>query len=143
MNQKQTSSKIHCRTALSPTDESIYNSILDAVTDQRLPPGTRLTEIELCSIYATMRRKIERVLVSLETEHVVTIERNRGARSARPTQQEARDIFSLRKLVEGEVTRLLNGNLSDDAQASIRASLERHELWPNASKRPGAHPSFR
>lgn len=133
MAPQQTRSTIKYRKAPAPTDEYIYNSMLDAIIDQRLAPGTRLTEADLCGIYATTRRKIERVLVRLETEGVVTIELNRGARISRPTQQEARDVFALRKLVEAEVIRLLSGNLSDEAHTNIRACLEQDQIASKAS----------
>jgi len=106
------------------TDSEIYESILSAVIDQRLPPGTRLTEAELCSVYGTARRKVERVLIRLEAMGIVSIERNRGARVAQPSAQEARDVFALRRLVEAEVVRLVSGRLSPDARARIASSLE-------------------
>lgn len=105
-------------------DSTVYNSILAAVIDQRLPPGTRLTEAELCDIYGTARRNVERVLVRLEAEGVISIERNRGARVAQPSAQDARDVFALRRLVEAEVVRLVSGRLTPAARARIVASLE-------------------
>jgi DNA-binding GntR family transcriptional regulator len=105
--------------------------MLNAIIDQRLPPGTRLIEAELCDIYGTSRRNIERVLVRLETEGVVTIERNRGARIAQPTPRDAANIFALRKLVESEVIRLLSGKISEPPESRIRAALLEEQKAPS------------
>lgn len=124
MSTKLTSSKANHRKVRGADDSTVYNSILAAVIDQRLPPGTRLTEAELCTIYGTARRNVERVLVRLEAEGVITIERNRGARVAQPSAQDARDVFALRRLVEVEVVRLVSGQFSPAARSRIVASLE-------------------
>lgn len=112
------------KTVQAMSDTDIYESILAAVIDQRLPPGTRLTEAELCNIYGVARRVIERVLVRLDADGVVTHARNRGARVAQPTAEDARDVFALRRLVEGEVIRLVCGRLSETARARLAATLE-------------------
>ncbi len=123
MSAQDALGKIGYKKSPALDDVAIYDSILSAVIDQRLPPGTRLTEAELCSIYGTSRRSIERVLVRLEAEGVVTIERNRGARVARPTAQDARDVFDLRRLVEVQVVKLLSGRITSQAHHRLVASL--------------------
>jgi len=134
MSMEPPSRKIGQRKVPAADDSTVYASILAAVIDQRLPPGTRLTEAELCTIYGTARRNVERVLVRLEAEGVVTIERNRGARVAQPSAQDARDVFALRRLVEAEVVRLVSGRLSPDARARITASLEAEHAHDEADR---------
>ena len=124
MSMQRSTHKAKHRKVPVADDSMIYESMLSAVIDQRLPPGTRLTEAELCSIYGTARRNVERVLVRLEAEGVVKIERNRGARVAQPSAKDARDVFALRRLVEVEIVRLVSGNLSPEAHSRLMLSLE-------------------
>lgn len=123
MTTRTASGDARTRTVPAMSDTAIYESILAAVIDQRLPPGARLTEAELCDIYGVARRAVERVLVRLDAAGVVTHERNRGARVAQPTAEDARDVFALRRLVEGEVIRLVSGRLSETARARLVAAL--------------------
>lgn len=87
------------------TIDEIYRTILDSIIDQRLLPGTKLAEEELADIFRVSRRQIEKALVRLTADGLVTHERNRGARVRAPTPQEARDVFELRRVLETAVVR--------------------------------------
>jgi DNA-binding GntR family transcriptional regulator len=108
-------------------DGEIHGAMLAAVIDQRLLPGTRLPEAELCDVFDVPRRNVERVLVRLAAEGVVTLERNRGASISRPTAQDARDIFALRGVVEREVVRLVCGAVTPEMRSDLEASLAAEE----------------
>ena len=88
------------------------------------------------------RRVIERVLVRLDADGVVTHARNRGARVAQPTAEDARDVFALRRLVEGEVIRLVCGRLSQTARARLAATLEAEHAETPPGARPRAYPAL-
>jgi DNA-binding GntR family transcriptional regulator len=81
-------------------DVSIYDRIMASVLDHRLPPGTRLTEDKLAQIFGVSRTLIKPVLVRLANEHIVTLAPNKGATIATPTQQESREVFEARRLIE-------------------------------------------
>lgn len=81
-------------------DLSIYDRIMASVLDHRLPPGTRLTEDKLAQIFGVSRTLIKPVLVRLANEHIVTLAPNKGATIATPTQQESREVFEARRLIE-------------------------------------------
>jgi DNA-binding GntR family transcriptional regulator len=84
----------------APSEDAIYERILAAIFDHRLPPGTKLGEDRLATIFGVSRARIRRVLPRLAHDGVVTLEPNRGAFVARPTVEEARDVFEARRLVE-------------------------------------------
>lgn len=88
-------------TAAPPlTDADMYERVISAILDHRLPPGTKLVEDKLASAFGVSRTRIRPVLVRLANEQVVTLTPNRGATIAQPTEQEAREVFQVRRLIE-------------------------------------------
>ena len=91
-----------------PSEDAIYERLLGAIFEHRLPPGTKLGEDRLASIFGVSRARIRRVLPRLAHEGVVSLEPNRGAFVAKPSVAEAREVFEARRLIEpGIVERLL------------------------------------
>lgn len=126
--------KRNARRALSPGafEDAIYERILAAIFEHRLPPGTKLGEDRLATIFGVTRARIRRVLPRLAHEGVVTLEPNRGAFVAKPTVAEARDVFEARRVIEpGIVERLL-------AQPDRRAIIPRLRQLVAAERRARA-----
>ncbi len=86
-------------------EESTYRQISSAILEQRLAPGTKLTEEVLGEIFNVSRSVIRRVLTKLSFEKVVELRPNRGAVVASPTLEEANQVFEARRLVEDAVIR--------------------------------------
>ncbi|MEO5795030.1 MAG: GntR family transcriptional regulator [Rhodoferax sp.] len=82
------------------SDSEIYERIVSAILDHRLQPGTKLVEDKLGTAFGVSRTRIRPVLVRLANEQIVTLTPNRGACVAQPTEQEAREVFEARRLVE-------------------------------------------
>lgn len=82
------------------SDSEIYERIVSAILDHRLQPGTKLVEDKLGTAFSVSRTRIRPVLVRLANEQIVTLTPNRGACVAQPTEQEAREVFEARRLVE-------------------------------------------
>jgi DNA-binding GntR family transcriptional regulator len=88
-------------TTLAPlSDQDIYERMVSAILDHQLPPGTKLVEDRLAEAFGVSRTRIRPVLVRLANEQVVTLTPNRGASIAQPTEQEAREVFEVRRLIE-------------------------------------------
>ena len=68
--------------------------------EHRLAPGTRLTEASLCAIFGVSRAVVRMALLRLSHDRIVTLTPNRGTAIARPSVQETREVFELRRLVE-------------------------------------------
>ena len=60
-----------------PTDVAVYESIAAAIFEQRLPPGTKLTEDTLGSIFGVSRTLIRNALLRLAHDKIVEIARLR------------------------------------------------------------------
>jgi DNA-binding GntR family transcriptional regulator len=105
------------------SEDVIYERILAAIFEHRLPPGTKLGEDRLASIFGVSRARIRRVLPRLAHEGVVTLEANRGAFVAKPSVEDARDVFQARHIIEpGIVERVL----AHPDRAGIVAQLRQH-----------------
>ena len=81
-------------------DEVIYERVFDAILEQRLAPGTRLSEDKLGQVFGVSRTIIRKVLQRLEHEGVVEIHRNRGASVANTTVEQARQVLVARQAIE-------------------------------------------
>jgi len=107
----------------------MYQRIVESVLDHRLPPGTRLTEDKLSSLFGVSRTRIKPILVRLANEKIVTLTHNRGASVSNPTRQESIEVFETRRLIEpvllnrfmeraqAEDIAYLSNNISQDRQA--------------------------
>jgi len=82
------------------TEEGIYRRMVQTIRNHQLQPGTKLGENRLAAAFGVSRTRIRPVLARLAGEQVVTLTPNRGATVAKPTEQEAREVFQVRTLIE-------------------------------------------
>jgi DNA-binding GntR family transcriptional regulator len=87
------------------SDERMYEAIYSAIIKHHLPPGTKLPEDALADVFGVSRTRIRKILHQLSHEGIVSLERNRGASVAKPSIQEARDVFAARHLLETAAVR--------------------------------------
>jgi DNA-binding GntR family transcriptional regulator len=85
---------------LSLTENEIYERMVATILDHRLPPGTKLVEDKLAQAFGVSRTRVRPVLVRLANEQIVTLTPNRGAMVAQPTENEAREVFEVRRMIE-------------------------------------------
>lgn len=100
----------------------LHEALLAAILDHRLSPGARLPEDELGAIFGVSRTIVRSALQALAHDRVVSIERNRSARVAEPSADEARQVFEARSLIEPR----LAASAAALASASDAALLRRH-----------------
>ncbi len=87
-------------------EEDIVERIFEAVVEQRLPPGTKLSESALCEAFGVGRMRIRRSLLLLSSREVVELHANRGAYVASPSAKQAREVFEARLALEPTIARL-------------------------------------
>ncbi|OZI32260.1 GntR family transcriptional regulator [Bordetella genomosp. 10] len=85
--------------------EDIAADIARAIISQRLPPGTRLREEALARAYGVSRTKIRAALLMLTKDKLITTVPDKGAFVSKPTAEEARDIFAVRRILEVAMVR--------------------------------------
>jgi DNA-binding GntR family transcriptional regulator len=81
-------------------EDEIVRRIHNAVIEQRLRPGTKLSEAALCETFGVGRAKVRRSLLVLAGRDIVELHANRGAFVAQPTAEQARDVFDARRAIE-------------------------------------------
>lgn len=78
----------------------IYPRLFDAILEQRLAPGTPLTELALGEAFGVSRTVIRRVLGRLSDQQVIVQRPAHTARLAAPDPDQARQVLSARRLAE-------------------------------------------
>ncbi len=110
----------------SPTtsfgEEEIVEQIYEAAIEQRLPPGTKLSESALCEAFGVGRMRIRRSLLLLASREIVELHSNRGAYVSSPTPDQAREVFEARRSIEPNAVRIA----VDRANADDLGTLKRH-----------------
>lgn len=105
-------------------DESIRRELWAAIIDHRIPPGTPLPEDALSSSFGVSRTIIRKVLQRLNHERLVDIVPNKGATVAKPSNEEARQVFDARRAIERAVIERVIEHVRDpeiDALAALVA----------------------
>jgi DNA-binding GntR family transcriptional regulator len=107
-------------------EEDIVERIFEAVVEQRLPPGTKLSESALCEAFGVGRMRVRRALLLLSSREVVDLQANRGAFVASPTPQQAREVFEARLTLEPTIARLAveRATAEDIANLSVHLEME-------------------
>jgi DNA-binding GntR family transcriptional regulator len=100
--------------------DDIYEKIYVAILEHRLHPGTKLGEEKLADIFGVSRARIREVLARLAHEQIVDLFPQRGAFVAKPTIEQARDVFEARRLIEPAVVRRLVDNLTPEKIQRLR-----------------------
>ncbi len=101
-------------------DDVVYEHVFDAILEQRLTPGTKLSEEALGEIFGVSRTIIRRALSRLGHEGVVLLRPNRGAVVASPSVEEARQVFFARRMVEKAITELAVEHATAEQLAELR-----------------------
>ena len=117
------SPKTSRKAAATPTDDDVYARIHSAIALQQLPPGTRLREDEMRQIFGVSRARIRAVFSRLAYAGVVTLEPNRGASVAKPTVQEARELFAARRVIEAAIAREAVARMTPRDETRLREHI--------------------
>lgn len=106
------------------THDEIYEKIYVAILEHRLHPGTKLAEERLADIFDVSRARVREVLARLAHEQIVELYPQRGAYVAKPTIEQARDVFEARRLIEPAVMRRLVESLTPEKLSRLRMHQE-------------------
>src|SRR5215469_13588235 len=88
----------------------------------QIPPGARIPERELCERLQISRTPLREALKVLAAEGLVQLLPNRGARAARLTDKDLRDLFEVCQGLEALAGELACERINDAQLAEIEAS---------------------
>lgn len=114
--------------------ERIAQDIATAIVEKRLPPGTWLREEALGRVYSVSRTKVRAALLMLSKDRLVETVPDKGSFVSKPSPQEAREVFAVRRILESEVVRLFVAG----ARARDYALLEQHIRFERSTLQSGA-----
>ena len=107
----------------SSSTQRIVDSIVEAIVERRLMPGTKLAEAQIGQLFDVSRTVVRQALNQLSRDRLVTLEPARGAFVAQPGVDEARQVFEARQLIEASIVRELCSRITDAQLAELRAHL--------------------
>ncbi|MFM0306494.1 GntR family transcriptional regulator [Paraburkholderia sp. RL17-383-BIF-A] len=111
----------------SSVEERIYASITAALLQGRLPPGAQLVERDLAAAFGCTRGALRKVLARLGFEGKLVLEANRGAFVPSPSEEDIRQVYRARQIVEAGIVAALCGALSAQHKRSLRAHVRSEE----------------
>lgn len=110
------------RPAPSSTDR-IVDAIVSAIVERRLMPGTKLVEQQIADVFSVSRTVVRQALNRLSRDRLVRLEPARGAFVATPGIDEARQVYQVRRLVEGGMVQQLAAQITEAQLDTLRAHL--------------------
>jgi len=113
--------------AISASD--ISARIVEAVMAQRLAPGSRLGEQQLAMLFDCSRTIVREALTRLAARGIVTVSARRGWFVIEPSQDEAREAFEARHVIELGLIRnsASGGRIDKAALKQLKAHLQREK----------------
>lgn len=119
------------------TDERIHGEIYAAIINHQIRPAMPLQEDALATAFGVSRTIIRKVLQRLAHEKLVDLIPNKGAFVAKPSIEEARQVFEARRGVECILVAKLAATISDEEIGRLTALLaeEAEALASNDKKR--------
>lgn len=97
----------------------ISSRIIEAVMAQKLAPGARLGEQQLAMLFECSRTVVREALTRLAVRGIVTVSAKRGWYVIEPSNEEAREAFDARRVIEMGLIRC-STNISKTAIKQLR-----------------------
>jgi DNA-binding GntR family transcriptional regulator len=123
--------------ASTSVTQRIVDSITNAIAERRLMPGTKLSEQKIGDIFEVSRTVVRQAFNQLSRDRLVVLEPARGAFVAKPTAEEARDVFEVRAILETAVTKQLCATITDAQIRQLREHLEQERAAVHNAEVPG------
>jgi GntR family transcriptional regulator, trigonelline degradation regulator len=108
----------------APLRRQVLDELRHSIIAGRLAPGARLVERELVAMMGVSRTVVREALRQLETEGLISIIPNKGPIVRELTFAEARDLYSIRAVLEGLAARRFVENANDNQVEKLEQALD-------------------
>ena len=105
----------------------------ERISAGQLAPGAKLSEEPLCEVLGVSRNTLRAAFATLASEHVVTRIPNRGVFVTRPTADDIREIYRVRRFLEPAALTWSTSAKTD----AIHAAIARGRVARSAGSVPG------
>src|ERR1700756_3865161 len=102
--------------------EEVVGRVRAMLLDGDIPPGARIPERELCEKLEISRTPLREALKVLAAEGLVQLLPNRGARAARFTDRDMRDLFEVCQGLEALAGELAAERITEPQVSDIAAA---------------------
>jgi DNA-binding GntR family transcriptional regulator len=106
---------------------AIYLALRQAIIEQALEPGAKLPADAIGQRFGVSRTIVRHALGRLASEGLADLRPNRGASVAKPSWEEASDVYEIRMSIERIVMERLTGGLSRAEIARLKAHVAKEE----------------
>jgi len=110
--------------AALPSSERVYRSLRDRIVQGKMPPGTRLVEVDLAQQFDSSRTPVREALKRLSAEGLVSIDPARGMVVREVDPVEAEEIYVIREVIDGLAGRLAAPRVTDDDMTRLRVLMD-------------------
>lgn len=108
----------------APLRLQVLDGLRQAIIEGRLAPGARLTERELTEMMGVSRTVIREALRQLETEGLIANVPNKGPVVRALSLEEAKDLYTIRAVLEGLAARLFVQNAGEPELKRLAQALD-------------------
>lgn len=123
---------------LHEKEAAIWQSLMTAMVEHQLPPGSKLPEEALAEVFGISRTGIRKVLTRLATVQMITMLPGRGAFVATPDVEESKAIFQTRSVLECANLPHVLGHLEGPHLAALREITQQEEKAHHDGNGPAA-----
>jgi DNA-binding GntR family transcriptional regulator len=99
---------------IKPLREAIADSIRDSIISGKLKPGERLLEVNISKALGVSRTPAREAFLQLDSEGFLQVMPRKGAVVTKLSSKDARDVYSVRSVLEGLAVRLAIENISNE-----------------------------
>jgi DNA-binding GntR family transcriptional regulator len=107
--------------------DSVYYKLREQIVSTELPPGYMLREAELAARFGVSKTPLREAFVRLEKDGFVAIPPYRSAVVAGYSQQDLREIYEVRELLEGLCAREAAVNIATEDLAALNRVIRESE----------------
>jgi len=99
--------------------DRVYLSIRDAIIEQRLAPGTRVSEAKIAAQLGVSKTPVREAMLRLVQIGLLENTGNRGTRVPEPSLERLRAAYQLREGLEAQSARLSSASRTDEEVAEL------------------------
>ena len=111
----------------APLRQQVTERLRTAITECHFKAGGRLIERELCELLGVSRGSVREALRQLEAEGLIRLIPNVGPVVAMVTVEDARQIYEIRRVLEGLASALFAEHATDDEVSRLENSVAKME----------------